>query len=68
MGCVYKHIIMCAGENYAPFDWLFGTFVASEADFQQKFGTGKSHSATQVPATDDAPSSSNSQKRKNKKN
>lgn len=27
-----------AGENYAPLDWLFGTFAANEADFQAKFG------------------------------
>lgn len=27
-----------AGENYAPFDWLLGTFAATEADFNAKFG------------------------------
>lgn len=39
---LHHHKFECNyGENYAPMDWLFGTFAEDEEDFDKKFGAGK---------------------------
>lgn len=54
------------GENYAPFDWLFGTFVANEAEFQALLAARESKSKSKAVEVE-APKSGSSSKGGKKK-
>ena len=48
---LHHNMVNCNyGENYAPFDWLFGSFASDEDDFMSRFGgeAAKEASKTKV--------------------